>query len=68
MLKALAGFIIGYWAGERRSAVAPQPEQSGASGWLGAFLILIAILAWGHVKLGPSHPPFHAANHASIVR
>jgi hypothetical protein len=23
MLKALAGFIIGYWAGERRSAVAP---------------------------------------------
>lgn len=68
MLKALAGFIIGYWAGERRPAVAPQPEQSGASGWLGAFLILIAILAWGHVDLRSPHPPMHAPNHASTSR
>jgi hypothetical protein len=66
MLKALAGFIIGYWAGERRSAVAPQPEQSGASGWIGAFVILIATLAWGHVDLRPSHHPAQSANHAAL--
>jgi hypothetical protein len=68
MLKALAGFIVGYWAGERRSAVAPQTNQSGTSGWLGAFLILIAIWAWGHVKLGSSHPPVHVANYAALAR
>jgi hypothetical protein len=40
MLKALAGFIVGYWAGEQageRRASEAAPPQSGASGWIGAF-------------------------------
>ena len=71
MLKALAGFVVGYAIGERegeRRAIAPASPRSGASGWLGAFLILIAILAWGHVKLGPSHPRVLAPSHATLVR
>jgi len=46
----------------------PPSPQSGASGWIGAFLILIAILAWGHVKLGGEHPPVSAASHATLSR
>jgi hypothetical protein len=68
MWKAPAGFIVGYEASERSSTVAPQTEQSGASGWLGAFLILTAILAFGHAKLDGSHQPVHTANHAALVR
>ena len=30
------------------------PARGGASGWLAAFVILFAILAFGHVKLGPA--------------
>jgi hypothetical protein len=67
MLKALAGFIVGYWAGEqavKRGASQAVPPQSGASGWIGAFLILIAILALdtsssGHLRRDSkaSEPP-----------
>jgi len=57
MWKVLAGAVVGYWlgeqAGERQASTSAAP-RSGASGWLGAFLILIAILAWGHVKIGPA--------------
>lgn len=58
MRKALAGFVIGYLLGERRAAEVGTPRESGsASGWLSAFLILIALLAWGHVDLQPHARP-----------
>ena len=38
--------------------------SDGASGWIGAFLVLIAILAWGKVDL---RQPTHVAQH-SITR
>jgi hypothetical protein len=52
MLKALAGFVVGFYAGERRAAEATTPREGGsASGWLAAFLILIGLLAWGNADL-----------------
>lgn len=69
MLKAIVGFLvcyaIGEREGERRATEAAQP-QSGASGWIGAFLIFIAILAWGHVDLRPHLSV--ATRHATISR
>ena len=53
----LVGYFLGEREGERRAMEATSSQRSGASGWLGAFLILIAILAWGHVDLRP-----HSAN------
>ena len=70
MLKALAGFVLGYWAGERR-AVEPVPREGGsASGWLAAFLILIGLLAWGHVDLLPRVRPdaHNAVMHKGAMR
>lgn len=61
MSRAIALGVVGYWLGERegeRRAFETAPARGGASGWLGAFLILLAILAWGHVKIGSSpHAP-----------
>jgi hypothetical protein len=47
MLKAFVGFVVGYYAGERLATDAVTPCENGsASGWLSAFLILVALLAW----------------------
>jgi hypothetical protein len=52
MLKAFVGFVIGYQFGERRMTDAARPREGGsASGWLSAFLMLMALLAWGHADL-----------------
>jgi len=39
---AIVGYLIGEQAGERQASTGAAP-RSGASGWLGAFLILIPI-------------------------
>jgi hypothetical protein len=63
MLKAFVGLVVGYYAGERRAAEGTTPREGGsASGWLSAFLIFIALLAWGHVDLRP-----HARSDAHSV-
>jgi hypothetical protein len=67
MLKFLFGFFVGYEVAEN-NASDTAPRQSGASGWLAAFLIVIGILAWGGVKIGPTPQPEHAGNHAAFVR
>ncbi len=57
MWPAIVTGVVGYWLGERegeRRASETAPAHSGASGWLGAFLILLGILAFGHVKLAPA--------------
>jgi hypothetical protein len=65
ILKAFAGFIVGYCAGERRATEVATPCENGsASGWLSAFLILIALLAWGHVDL---RPPARSDAHGVVV-
>jgi hypothetical protein len=51
VLRLLAAFGFGLLMGERRAA----EPRSGASGWLAAFLIFIAILAWGHVGFSPTY-------------
>jgi hypothetical protein len=58
---------LGERSGERRATEAAQ-QQSSASGGIGTFLILIAILACGHVDLRSSHPPVRATSHAVISR
>jgi hypothetical protein len=71
MLKALAGFVVGYYAGERRAAEGTTPCEGGsASGWLSAFLILIALLAWGRVDVQPhARPGAHSvAAHKTVSR
>jgi CDP-diglyceride synthetase len=58
MLKAIFGFVVGYAIGKRsgeRRAIEAASPRSGASGFLGALIILIAILAIFHVDLR-SHP------------
>ncbi|MFZ0599845.1 MAG: hypothetical protein WAN05_00360 [Roseiarcus sp.] len=70
MLKALAGFVLGYWVGEHR-AVEPAPRERGsASGWLAAFLILIGLLAWGRADLRPHVRPdaHNAVMHKGAMR
>jgi hypothetical protein len=58
MLKAGAGFILGYWVGNRHGTETVQRREGrSASGWLSAFLILIALLAWGHLDLRPHARP-----------
>jgi hypothetical protein len=46
MLNFIVGLFVGRELTDRRAIETTAP-QSGASGWIGAFLILIAILAWG---------------------
>jgi hypothetical protein len=58
MLKAVAGFVVGYRVGYRPATETVQAREGGsASGWLSAFLILIALLAWGHLDLRPHAQP-----------
>lgn len=65
MLKAFAGFIVGYYAGERRAGEPATPRESGsASGWLSAFLMLMALLAWGY---GDSRPHARSAVHSAVA-
>jgi hypothetical protein len=54
MLKAVAGFVVGYQFGERHAAeAAPSGEGGGAMAWLASLLILLAIVKFGHVDLRP---------------
>jgi hypothetical protein len=57
MLKALAGFVIGYPLGERRAAEAATPRESGsASGWLSAFSHSHGFVGMGSRGFAASRP------------
>jgi len=63
----LIAFALGYWLGERqRGGASTRAQRSGASGWLTAFLVLLGLLAFAHVKIGPAPDACDAHCHTAL--